>query len=90
MLIKIRKSGNSASFRIPADVLRELDLNIGDDMIMKTTKNMISFEKKPIPRDGWFDNIDPIAARNDADEMETDFQYLNDFEDLDRGEEKDE
>lgn len=90
MIVKICKSGNSATLRIPPDILKELNFAIGEELIMTTSNNMISFEKKSMPRDGWFDNISPIAARNEAEKMEQDFGNPDDFNQLDEWEHGDE
>ena len=33
--MQIKKSGNSATLRIPTDVLTQLDLKIGEDVVMQ-------------------------------------------------------
>lgn len=76
MKIQIKKSGNSASLRIPADVLRTLDLSIGEELSMVVTENGLSFEKVQQLRKGWFDNIGASAAANEAQAMEKDFGGL--------------
>lgn len=73
MKVQIKKSGNSASLRIPSDVLRSLNLSIGEELSMVITENGLSFEKVNQPRKGWFDNISAAAAANESKDMERDF-----------------
>jgi antitoxin component of MazEF toxin-antitoxin module len=73
MKVKIKKSGNSATLRIPSDVLKNLNLSIGEELSMSITDNGMSFEKIDAPREGWFDGICPITATNEAKMMEKDF-----------------
>lgn len=76
MKVQIKKSGNSASLRIPSDVLRTLDLSIGEELSMTVTENGLSFEKIEQLRKGWFDNIGESVATNEAQAMENDFGDL--------------
>jgi antitoxin component of MazEF toxin-antitoxin module len=73
MIVQIKKSGNSAALRIPADVLRDLNLSIGEELSMSITDNGMSFEKISEPREGWFDGVCQISAKNEAEVMEQDF-----------------
>lgn len=73
MKVQIKKSGNSATLRIPSDVLKNLKLSIGEDLLMNVTQKGMSFEKIEEPRKGWFDDICPITAKNEAMMMEKEF-----------------
>ena len=53
--MQIKKSGNSATLRIPTDVLTQLGLKIGEDVVMQVNDNGFSIEKISHPRDGWAD-----------------------------------
>lgn len=89
MKVQIKKSGNSASLRIPSDVLRDLHLSIGEELSMTITENGLSFEKINHPRKGWFDNICSFSAENEAKNMEKEFGNVpdNSLDDWDFGEE---
>lgn len=89
MKVQIKKSGNSASLRIPSDVLRDLDLSIGEELSMNITENGLSFEKIARPRKGWFDNVGSAAAAHEAKAMEQDFGGVQgtSLDDWDGGEE---
>ena len=89
MKVQIKKSGNSATLRIPSDVLRNLDLSIGEELAMTITKKGLSFEKIEQPRKGWFDNIGSAVAANEAKAMEKDFGGVQSIsvDDWDCGEE---
>jgi len=67
------KSGNSATLRIPSEILKQLELSIGDEVVMSTTDKSMCFEKVTLPRAGWFDNISPECAAIEAKLMENDF-----------------
>ncbi len=73
MRIQIKKSGNSAILRIPHDVLKELQLSIGENLEMNVTEKGLVFEKLEHPRKGWFDNVCPVEAKQEADLMESEF-----------------
>ncbi|NLW06353.1 AbrB/MazE/SpoVT family DNA-binding domain-containing protein [Paenalcaligenes faecalis] len=89
MKIEIKKSGNSASLRIPSDVLRNLNLSIGEELSMTITEKGLSFEKIDSPRQGWFDNIDSAASLREAKDMEKEFGHVQsaDLDNWDSGEE---
>ena len=70
------------SLCIPTDVLMQLDLKIGEDVVMKVNDNGGSVEKNNHPRDGWEDNICSVAARLEAENMTKEFTHL-DSESLD-------
>lgn len=76
MKIQIKKSGNSAALRIPADVLKQLNLVIGEEMSMNITDTSISFEKISPPRKDWMQGVSPIAATHEANTMEDDFGVI--------------
>lgn len=73
MKITVKRSGNSATLRIPADVLNTLDISIGEELSMNINENGFSFEKIYTARQGWFDNICPMTAKKEAVIMEKDF-----------------
>lgn len=87
MKVEIKKSGNSATLRIPTDVLRSLDLVIGDEMVLNLTDQGLFFKKIENAREGWFDGIDDQAAKQAAESMEQDFSGIqNDgLDDLQNG-----
>ncbi|MCL1126325.1 AbrB/MazE/SpoVT family DNA-binding domain-containing protein [Shewanella surugensis] len=87
MKIQIKKSGNSAAIRIPADVLKQLNLAIGEEMSMKITSTGMSFEKVTPPREDWFNDICPISVKNEANTMENDFDAIQNhsLDDWDHG-----
>lgn len=89
MKVQIKKSGNSASLRIPFDILRDLDLSIGEELAMTITENGLSFEKIEQPRKGWFDNVSAAAATSEAKSMEKDFGGIQrtSLDEWERGEE---
>ena len=76
MKVAIKRSGNSASLRIPSDVLKSLNLAIGDELSMTLTESGFSFEKIDEPRKGWFDAVTTEAAKSEAQTMENDFSAL--------------
>jgi antitoxin component of MazEF toxin-antitoxin module len=78
MLLKIMKSGNSATLRIPTDTLKQLNLSIGDEVFMSTTEHGFSFEKAKKARDGWFIHVTPVCAEIEAKQMENDFSATHD------------
>ena len=78
MKVEIKKSGNSAALRIPSDVLKELNLSIGEELNMNIINNGLSFEKISKPREGWFDGISSVVAKNEAEQMEGDFGTIQD------------
>ena len=47
MLQKVIKVGNSAAVTIPKDFMQEAGINIGDNILMKTDVDNISFTMKP-------------------------------------------
>ncbi|PSW29243.1 hypothetical protein C9J19_07990 [Photobacterium phosphoreum] len=75
--MQIKKSGNSATLRIPTDVLTQLGLKIGEDVVMQVNDNGFSIEKISHPRDGWADNICPVAALIEAENMTAEYTHLS-------------
>lgn len=73
MVIELKKSGNSTSLRIPPEILKQLSINVGDKLNMTVIDGVIHIEKIAGVRDGWFDNINPISADNEAEQMNSDF-----------------
>lgn len=73
MQVTVRKAGNSTALRIPPEVVEQLNLSAGEKMTMTVNDNALIFEKQKRPRQGWFDNIDPMTACAESKAMEADF-----------------
>lgn len=73
MKVLIKKSGNSATLRIPSDVMKDLNLAIGEELTLNILDDALLFKKTSKARQGWFDNISAADAAEEAQAMEADF-----------------
>ena len=76
MKILIKKSGNSATLRIPSDVMKYLNLEIGEELTLNILEDALLFKKSTKARQGWFDNISTADAKEEAQAMEADFSAI--------------
>ncbi|HIF9272071.1 TPA: AbrB/MazE/SpoVT family DNA-binding domain-containing protein [Photobacterium damselae] len=78
MRVQVRKSGNSAVLRIPPNVLRDLKIDVGDELDMSVNQDSVVFEKVKTPRDGWAESVCVQSAQEEADMMEQEFGRFQD------------